>query len=733
MIGRKNVLFWILAWIPFLCGSAFGATAAFWVSPAGNDANPGTEAAPFRTLEHTIDAIRSAGDDVIVYVGDGTYRLSRTLVFDPRSFGASGREVEFRAVPGAAPVISGGMQVRGWTLFDKSRNIYRADVGANDSRQLYVDGKRAVRARTELIGGNLPAGFLPTPVLPTSGDQRPYVITGGVRFLPTDLNPAGWRDPAKWSNPRGVEAVIKTQWKMMSVPVDAVIPSSGSNPGLLVMRQPAWTNANLYLGTKSGTCDPDQPGIWSFWQVTQFENAYEFLDQPGEWYLDRAKGTIYYKPRPGEDMKTVDFELPVLEKLVEGAGTPETAVANIRFAGLTFAYATWLEPSGDQGYVADQSGFRVIGSNHLPNVTGHIQHVARTPGNLSFRYAHNISFRKNRFIHLGAVALDFGSGSQNNEIDRNTFSDISSAAIQVGDVGLADARPPTPTQATRNNTISNNLIFETGRDFVDTAAIFVGFTSGTEVSHNAISRVPWSGISIGWGWGLLDKGMYPGIPCAQSGMWGTFTTPAVNSRNTISYNRISDFLQDRWDGGAIYSTGQQGQSMNDPLVLEGNVTDHKAPLAGGNTFYTDGGSRSVLLRGNVSYSNPIGYVNLGTLPQTGAPLPYPPLALANVIPYGGDSGGCRTYGDIRYENNYWMAGIIPVQEQALDALALLLSKLLKISPSIDPYTKEGFFKPCPLTLDNVSYPVNLTYAGNHDIAGVWDVPKAILDAAGVQP
>ena len=79
----------------------------------------------------------------------------------------------------------------------------------------------------------------------------------------------------------------------MSVPLASVSPSSGSTPGLITMQQPAWKNANVFLDATT-----NQPGIWSFWQVTWFENALQFLDQPGEWYLDQDAGYLYYMPAP---------------------------------------------------------------------------------------------------------------------------------------------------------------------------------------------------------------------------------------------------------------------------------------------------------------------------------------------------------------------------------------------------------------------------------------------------
>jgi len=716
--------------VAFLAPLALSAQTTIHLSPSGvgPNANAATETTPFRTLEQAVDDAK-ASTGAVLYLADGTYRLTRPLVFGPGN-----PPIEFRAMPGANPVISGAVQIKGWTLHDKTRSIYRADAGSSVSRHLYVNGQRATRARTDSPGGNIPAGFRPYPVLPKPG-QPSYVIGGGIQFLPTSLNAAGWMDPAKWTNPREIEAVIETQWKMMSVPLDAVTPSTKGKPGLITLQQPGWTNANLYFTTTQPTnCTPGAPGIWSMWQVTRFENAYEFLDQPGEWYLDRTKRSIYYIPRRGEDLSTADVEMPVLETLVQASGTPEKPVSNIRFEGLTFSYATWLGPAAADGYVSDQSGFRVTGSQNTPNITGHNKDVARTPGNLRFEYARNIVFTKNRFLHLGAVGLDFGTGSQDNTITRNTFSDISSAAIQLGGVGAIDARPALPAQATRNNTIANNVIVHTGREYVDSAAIFIGFTAHTDVSHNTISHVPWSGIAIGWGWGLLDQGSFPGIGCAVSGMWGTYTTPTINSGNRIAFNRISHFIENRWDGGAIYSTGQQGQSMNDPLVIEGNVLDDKAAASGGNTIYTDGGSRYVLVKGNASFDNPIGRVNLGPPPQKGDPLSYlPEPSMLNVIPYGGDIGGCRTYGDIHYENNYWREGTIPLEELVIGGLSTLVSKIFNIHPPFDLYSTGGFFDVCPYTDGVVSYPTRLTYRDNHDILGEWEIPRSILNNAGVQP
>src|SRR5680860_1809130 len=89
--------------------------------------------------------------------------------------------------------------------------------------------------------------------------------------------------------------------------------------------------------------------------------------------------------------------------------------------------------------------------------------------------------------------------------------------------------------------------------------------------------------------------------------------------------------------------------MENGLRVEANVAYGKRPKAGGNTFYTDGGSRYITVRGNVSYDNPIGETDFGPPPRSGDPLPYSKgPSEVDGLAYGSDSGGCVTYGDIAY-------------------------------------------------------------------------------------
>ena len=143
---------------------------------------------------------------------------------------------------------------------------------------------------------------------------------------------------------------------------------------------------------------------------------------------------------------------------------------------------------------------------------------------------------------LGGVALDLDTGSQDNTIINNSFTDISSTALQVGGLSPIDARP-NRAQKTSNNLVQNNTVSYTGQDYYDAAGMFVAFTTGTRITHNTIMHTPWSSLAIGWGWGLLDDPSFPGVPTAIPGMWGEYDTPTIVSNNEISSNKFEYFVE----------------------------------------------------------------------------------------------------------------------------------------------------------------------------------------------
>lgn len=711
------------------CSDAAKKNADFHISPSGKAGATGTQDDPFATLQEAMAATKALTtpvDTITWWLFGGIHRMTDSVFLTPEMNQGGKFAFRLKAWPGTDPVVSGSVPVTGWTPY--VGRIWKAKLDKPwRSRQLFVNGQRAIRARTEPY----PAGFEPV--------YKDGALDNGIRYGMIDLGHPD-KDPKNWKHPERIQAVMHFQWKMMSVPVKS-IQAEGPvyDHGLITMADKAWWSANLYHDSvKVDGKMTTQPGMWSFWRVSFFENAMAFLDSPGEWYLDESEQMLYYIPRPGEDMNTATVELPVLERMFTCAGSAGTPVQNIMLDGVTFEHTTWMQPEGEWGYVSDQSGFFAASDKNIVNTTGHVQYVQRTPGSFRFRYAENVSIQNCTFRHIGAVALDFGPGCKNNLVDHNTFEDISSAAIQLGGVGPEDAHPSDPAMIVEHNTVTNNTITYTAQEYVDAAAIFAGFTAHSDISFNHISHTNWSGIAMGWGWGLLDPSGYPGIGTAKWHEWGHYKTPTPNSHNRITYNRIEHFIEDRWDGGMIYTTGQQAQGPDDALLIKGNVGFSKKPLGGGNTIYTDGGSRYVNVVHNACYNDPIGNMNMGPAvnPLDLVKPRFWELPVLNGLTYGGDCGGCRTYGEITWRGNYWNEGGIPDEEWKIDFDVDIL-KLFLHSASLDSlnlYSSNGFFSICPFWDDSThrSYPTDTHFVKNHVIQGVNDIPKSLLDSAGVR-
>jgi hypothetical protein len=624
------------------------ATKVLYVSPRGDNAGSGSRAAPFGTLERARSAVRRIdrrASGVEVRLLGGVYRLREPLRLDARDSGTAGHEVVWRAAPGAHPVLSGGVRVREWSLYDAGKRIYRARVGRLRSRQLYVNRRRAVRARSEPN----PPGF--------TKYSDGYAIA----------------DPAmaSWRNPSAIEVVSNVQWKSYRCPVAAITAQQ------MVMRYACWHDANLFPD------EPQQIRDFSIGPVSWIENAYELLDKPREWYLDDRAGWLYYIPGPRERMSAADVELPVAQKLLVARGTTTHPIRHVRFEGLTFSDATWMATSGPTGYADDQTGFHVVNGDQPPN-QGHAPLTVPTPGNVSIGNAQRLTFERNRFVHLGAVGLDLMLGSQETNVVGNHFEDISGAGVQVSDTSYLAARPALPGQLVRDNRVANNVVTRAAREYLSAPGIMVGFATRTTVSHNELSDLPYSGIALGWGWGLMDPGHFIGYSGAEHDAWPVFDTPTSSQGNRVLDNRIRRFLLTLWDGGAVYTTGFQGTSMENGELIAGNVASGRGP-GGGQVFYTDGGSRYVTLRENVAYDNPPGTAKVA----------------GTTLPYGADWGGCRPYGDISFESNYFQY------------------------PSNPPFAN---YEVCPYP----PYPVDVSM-NDTQISGPADVPRRILDGAGLEP
>ncbi|MDF2922261.1 MAG: hypothetical protein K0R57_1175 [Paenibacillaceae bacterium] len=508
----------------------------FYVSPLGNDNNPGTELMPFHTLAKAQEAVRGLNNamtgDIIVYLREGTYPLQSTWTLNEEDSGSNGYQVRWSAYPGEHPVISGGRKITGWTLHDPVNRIYKANVGMDfATRQLFIDGVRATRARSE-------AGLTNAVKTATGYTSSDVQLAGFVR-------------------PQDLEFVYMEQWTHPRSGV-AAITLDGNGQAVFAMEEPGWTAVN----NKGGT---------SATYPVYYENAYELLDEDGEWYWNEGTGEVFYKPRIWEDLQNADVMAPVVEELVNIKGSSAAdQVSRIMFTGLTFADTTWMRPSTNAGHSdAQNNHLRYPGTNDtLPLAAVTVEH------------AQAVNFERNVFTRLGVTGLKLVNGVQNSMIRGNTFYDISGSAINVGDpyISAANANPTDPLMQMRNNDVLSNYIHDIGVDYMSAAAISAGFPLNMDISHNEIFNIPYSGLHIGYGWATRF--------------------PNVLRNMKVENNFIHDLMgKGIYDGGAIYTLGNSGGSEEQYNLIAENYIRNQMNDYG--ALYTDEGSTFWKLDRNV--------------------------------------------------------------------------------------------------------------------------------------
>lgn len=552
-----------------IAGSVCKLDAAFYVSPHGEDADPGSRQRPFATLEAARDAIRRMKADgtmpaegLRVFLRGGIYRRSRAFELGPQDSGAPGAPIIYRAFEAERPILSGGEVITGWQPDGDGR--WKADVKhLSDFRQLYVNGTRAGRAR----GGRLPGVTL-------YGDGAPLPSVdggapdGGYRVTDATM--------ARWGNAGDIELIyFYPQWAHQIVKVHDIRPDQAGGAIVRLQRNRLWSESgNLtHHGRIVQGRFPDF-----------IANALELLDEPGEWYLDRSVQVVYYRPRPGEDMTKVKVTAPQLEKLLEVNGTLDQPVHHVQFAGIAFAHAGWLRPN-EMGHPDIQANFTPPEPRD-PKRSAHGEHD-KSPANVRLHAARSIRFDDCTFTKLGSAGIDIEYGSQDNVISGCHIHDISGSAIQIGDVVRQDHHPDDDRRIVKNNHVINNTIHHAGLDYFGSIGVFAGYTDGTVIAHNEISHLPYSGISVGWGWGNPDAGGRESTMPKH-----VYATPTTCRNNRIEYNHIHHVMQRGHDGGGVYTLGNQAGT-----IIRGNhIHDNRYHFGG---IYLDEGSGFIEVTGNV--------------------------------------------------------------------------------------------------------------------------------------
>jgi parallel beta-helix repeat protein len=463
--------------------------------------------------------------DIIVNLQGGTYTLGSTFQLTEADSGNSGYKVIYQNDSGATPIISGGTQITGWT--NDGNGIWQASVSPSlRFRQLYVNGTRAIRARQPNVTDSATGGpFYSSP----SGMSQTPPYTYGVD--PSEL--------ANWKNLNEVELVINEHWFHKRARI------AGFNGGEISFISPESTERVM--------------PFFSFPSPHFYENAYEFLDAEGEFYLNTQTNILYYKPRSGETMSSATVIAPNLENLVTVTGVSTANMAHdIKISGITFDYSNWTLPNRS-GYLNWQAGAQI-----RDELGGWVD----VPGAIQLRNADAITISNNTIRHTGAHGITLLDDTKNCIFDHNTITDTSSGGIFLT---LWNSN-------SSSNRVTNNIITDGGREYSDTIGIFLALTPYAVVNHNEVGRYRYTGISVGYQWDDND-------------------TAATNIE--IGYNYVHDVMQMHDDGAGIYTLGKiPNMNIHDNYV-KNSVDTWIAGGFGGHGIYLDQGSTGKTVQNNV--------------------------------------------------------------------------------------------------------------------------------------
>ncbi|MDT4981840.1 MAG: hypothetical protein QOG07_3719 [Pseudonocardiales bacterium] len=360
-------------------------------------------------------AVQHSPGDVHVELAGGTYQLGAPLNFGPQDSGVDGHRIIWEAAGNARPVLSGGTPISGWHPSSGDPQVWVAPVPAGlRTRQLYADGARIPR---------------------TSGPSPVTLTQTADGFLAADDTLASWRNAAD------IEFVFDGGHGAWTQPRCGVASIAGR---AITMRQPCWSNMKLPstpLAPDGDNPSGGFPSLDSSATPSRIENAYELLS-PGTWYLDQASHQMYYDARPGQDVSAMHFVAPVLQQLVTTSSTAEQPLHDVTFSGITFAYTTWLQPSGNDGFPDMQATMYLQGPN-ASNSQGLCNYVvpagtcpfaawSRPPAAVDFVGTRNVTVSASTFEHLGAAGLGAYHGAHGDVFTGNEIHDVSGNGIEFG-------------------------------------------------------------------------------------------------------------------------------------------------------------------------------------------------------------------------------------------------------------------------------------------------------------
>ena len=280
------------------------------------------------------------------------------------------------------------------------------------------------------------------------------------------------------------------------------------------------------------------------------------------WCYDYANGVIYYRPT---DKMPDELAVATLEKLLCFGGLDGVRLANIDFTCVTDKFTC------ENGYLSHQANVEKRINNKICEAAVFGRDVRR----VKFENCAFYELGVNGILMLGELAMIYVFGSR--------FENIAMSAISIGN----------PTRASREKRncsfdirIENNYLRRIAYGFPTAPAINIFRVDGLSILNNTIEYCAYSGVSVGWEWGLTRYAL----------------GEMINIRDAeIAYNRISHHMDVLKDGGAIYVVGANCIRANERFFnfMHDNFAYRNSVKRTVRGYYLDGSSSNWHVYDNV--------------------------------------------------------------------------------------------------------------------------------------